>query len=316
MKVLLAVDGSERSLAAVAEVAELPWPKASVIRFVSVAEAPMLASAWVTAIPVSMPVAWDRVAGERALACLDHARKSFAGISHSEVEITTKVLSGNPKEAILDEADEWGADLLVVGTHGYNALERFWLGSVSRTITAHAKCSVHIARARDTGVARGNGWRILLAVDGSECGDAAVEEVASRPWPAGTEVRVLSAIHPPFAPSPEPWALPEGYYEQLESSAHEQADSAVSRAMARLGESNRERPTPLVLRGEAVAGHPEETIIENAKANRTDLIILGSHGYGGFERFLLGSVSHAVASHAPCSVEIVRIPETVQGGAS
>jgi nucleotide-binding universal stress UspA family protein len=60
------------------------------------------------------------------------------------------------------------------------------------------------------------------------------------------------------------------------------------------------------LSSEAVLGHPEEVIIGNAKTWEADLVVLGSHGYRGFERFLLGSVSQAVASHAPCSVEIVR----------
>jgi len=62
--------------------------------------------------------------------------------------------------------------LVIVGTHGYSAVERLWLGSVSRAVASHAKCSVEIARLRKAQGADGKAMRILLAVDGSEFGDA------------------------------------------------------------------------------------------------------------------------------------------------
>jgi nucleotide-binding universal stress UspA family protein len=148
--------------------------------------------------------------------------------------------------------------------------------------------------------------RILLPVDGSEFGDAAVEEIANRPWPPGSEVQVISVIHLPFEPGPEVWALPESHFLRLENAERERAESVINRAIARLRESGASRETPLTLTSEVVVGHPAETIIETAKKWGADLVALGSHGYSGFTRFLLGSVSYAVASHAPCSVEIVR----------
>jgi nucleotide-binding universal stress UspA family protein len=210
--------------------------------------------------------------------------------------------------ALLDEAEHWGADLIVVGTRGYNALERLWLGSVSRAVASHAKCSVEIARRRNTQGVDREAMRILLAVDGSEFGDAAVEEIADRPWPLGSEVHVVSVIDSPFEPGPEVWSLPESYYFKLEKAERERARSVVNRSIARLREGSAERAAPITLTGEVVVGRPAETIIETAKNWGADLVALGSHGYRGFTRFLLGSVSYAVASHAPCSVEIVRKP--------
>jgi nucleotide-binding universal stress UspA family protein len=57
------------------------------------------------------------------------------------------VVEGYPKEAILAEAERWGADLIVVGSHGYRGLTRLWLGSVSQAVASHAGCSVEIVRA-------------------------------------------------------------------------------------------------------------------------------------------------------------------------
>ena len=266
MKILLAVDGSEASLAAVEEAAQTPWPEGSIVRIVSVTDIP------------------------------------FA------IESPAKTLKGDPKIVILDEAERWGADLIVVGTHGYDALGRIRLSSVSRVVASHAKCSVKIARHRKTMCADGRAMRILLAVDGSEFGGAAVEEVANRPWPPGSEVHVVSAIHLSFMTTPETWALPDSYCSHLEEAGRELAGSAINRAISRLLDSNKERKAPLTLTNEAIVSHAAEAIIETAKKWSADLVTLGSHGNSGFKRCLLGSVSYAVASHAPCSVEIVRTP--------
>jgi nucleotide-binding universal stress UspA family protein len=148
--------------------------------------------------------------------------------------------------------------------------------------------------------------KILLAVDGSECSNTAVETVAARPWAAGSEVRVLSVLHLPFTPTPETWSLPDSFYFELEKKGRETLEAAVTRAAERLEGSNSERTDPLPLSSVVILGHPEEEIIREAKKWGADLIVLGSHGLSGWKRFMLGSVSHAVASHAPCSVEIVR----------
>jgi nucleotide-binding universal stress UspA family protein len=142
--------------------------------------------------------------------------------------------------------------------------------------------------------------KILLAVDGSECSNAAVASVAARPWPEGTEVRVLSALELPFVPTPETWALPDSYYAQLEEAAKEASENAVNGAVKEL-ETKGIQATTSVKTGQA-----KSVIVDEAETWGADLIVLGSHGYSGWQRFWLGSVSNAVASQAHCSVEIVR----------
>jgi len=306
MKILLAVDGSEASLAAVEEAARTPWPEGSTVRIVSAMDIPLPTQQWAMPMPTGSYEEWERMFEERSVENTAQAMARFGEIAGAQTAMAEKTLKGDPKMAILDEAEHWGADLIVVGTHGYSALERLWLGSVSRAVASHAKCSVEIARRRKAQGADGKAMRILLAVDGSEFSYAAVEEVANRPWPPGSEVHAISVIHLPFEPGPEVWALPESYYFKLEKAERERAESAINRAISRLLDSNTEREAPLTLTSEAIVGHAAETIIETAKKWGADLVALGSHGRRGFSRFLLGSVSYAVASHAPCSVEIVR----------
>ena len=76
--------------------------------------------------------------------------------------------------------------------------------------------------------------KILLAVDGSAHGNAAVQTVAQRPWPTGTVVKLLSVIELPFVPTTETWALPDSYYSQLEKVQEEKAQAALAQAVQTL----------------------------------------------------------------------------------
>ena len=78
----------------------------------------------------------------------DAATEVIKGGQTDKVVVETELLAGIPKHAVVDEAERWGADLVVVGSHGYSGFERFLLGSVSQSIAHHARCSVLIVRCR------------------------------------------------------------------------------------------------------------------------------------------------------------------------
>jgi nucleotide-binding universal stress UspA family protein len=145
--------------------------------------------------------------------------------------------------------------------------------------------------------------KILLATDGSDYSKAAVNSVADRPWPEGSEVMIVSAMEIPYAPTTETWVLPDGYNMELERVAKERADAAVKDAVERIKSG---KSSGLAVTTKIISGSAREVIMDEAEKWGPDLIVLGSHGYSGWRRFLLGSVSHAVATHAHCSVEIVR----------
>ena len=97
-------------------------------------------------------------------------------------------------------------------------------------------------------------------------------------------------------------------YVRIENAARERARMAVDNAAAAL--RAREKSRQLDVTTDVLSGSPKRVILEDAEAFGADLIVVGSHGHGMLDRFLLGSVSQAVALHATCSVEIVRIPKT------
>jgi nucleotide-binding universal stress UspA family protein len=147
--------------------------------------------------------------------------------------------------------------------------------------------------------------KILLAIDGSPCSDAAVKEVYSRPWPAGTVVSVLTVVHVPVPNWPDPIMFMYAAHEELIEAERKRAPQRVNRAV----EAIMQHSADLTVEAQILEGTPKKVIVDEAQRWGADLIVIGSHGYGPVKRFLLGSVSHAVALHAPCSVEIVRSAE-------
>jgi nucleotide-binding universal stress UspA family protein len=145
--------------------------------------------------------------------------------------------------------------------------------------------------------------RILLAIDGSSFSDSAITAVAARPWPAGSQVKIVSVVEPPMLPTVETWVPPDDYIQALEKAGEDQARSIVQKAADQVGKAHGDK---VKLSTEIVRGHPKHAIIDEAEAWLADLVVVGSHGYRGLTKLWLGSVSQAVAAHAKCSVEIVR----------
>jgi nucleotide-binding universal stress UspA family protein len=148
--------------------------------------------------------------------------------------------------------------------------------------------------------------KILLAVDGSDCGDAAAEELAKRPWPPQSEVRVITAVEIPAPVGMEPWAISPDYFENLEITVRQAAQAILESTLLKLKTIT---DKTLKISSEIIQGSPAQVIVDEAEHWGADLIIMGSRGLGVWNRLLLGSVSNAVIHHAKCSVEVVRTPQ-------
>jgi nucleotide-binding universal stress UspA family protein len=147
--------------------------------------------------------------------------------------------------------------------------------------------------------------KVLLATDGSEFSDRAAQSLAERPWPAGTEVRILSAVElilPSTGALLEPPFTDSAFIESLRTDATKRSHHAIAHARQILSST-----TLNVSESMSDLPHtPKAIILDEAARWGANLIVLGSHGHRGLDRFLLGSVSDAVAMHAACSVEVIR----------
>jgi nucleotide-binding universal stress UspA family protein len=137
--------------------------------------------------------------------------------------------------------------------------------------------------------------KIVLAIDESRFSEAATQAVIAQYQPQGTEVQVLNVVDLPL---PIPTSDAAGFRELSLKHGHE----LVQRAERLLSKAGYKTQTAVE------EGDPKSKIIDHAKKWNADLIVMGSHGRKGINRFLVGSVAETVSRHASCSVEIVRIP--------
>jgi nucleotide-binding universal stress UspA family protein len=238
-------------------------------------------------------------AAQDALALAERARErvmtNFPGW-----KVTADSSCGSAAWELVAKADQWKPDLIVVGSHGRTALGRFVLGSVSQRVLTEAYCSVRIARGR---VDEPNSpVRIIVGTDGSPASEEALRAVAARKWPLQSEVMIV-LVDDPLAPEFLGKVIPP-----LEKTLED--DRREERAWV---EKISERSTGLLRAAEIKVtcivkeGDPKKELCKVAEEWGANCIFVGSAGFSNrFERFVLGSVSAAVAARAHCSVEVVR----------
>ena len=144
MKVLLAIDGSDASMSAVAMAAALPLPPGSALEVVSVIPdsfAPE-GAVWPNVVRIDPPTDRTRIYDDVSRRLLDVAERLRAADRAVEV----RVLDGRPATEIVAEAERFEADLIVMGARGLSTVRRLLLGSVSSEVVDHAPCPVLIAR--------------------------------------------------------------------------------------------------------------------------------------------------------------------------
>ncbi len=148
MKVLLAVDGSAYSEAVLSEVALRPWPIGSEFRIFTAYELPLMPVPEAWAISANYSGRLGDAVRDQAQAISEQAWTKLTSALGTSFTVTRTVVAGSAKSAILEEAESWEADLILVGSHGSSAWERFFLGSVSQAVVSHAKCSVEVVRCK------------------------------------------------------------------------------------------------------------------------------------------------------------------------
>jgi nucleotide-binding universal stress UspA family protein len=290
MNILLAVDASSASQAVVNQVAARPWPAGSQFQVLTVTES-------------LEPWSLGSIAEEIDACARQSAEVAAKHLLAHGLKAESAVAKGDPKTVILDHASAMRADLIVLGASGLGAVERFLLGSVSRAVLRFAPCSV--ALVRETAAARDTGLKVLLAADGSEGSRHATEAVAARPWPSGTEIRVFSVVELGMSALQGAFEIPAfdaAHLESQRAAAMQRTEEAIDSALKILEAAGLTTSESISV----LAASPKELILQEAAEWPADWIVLGSHGSSGLSRFLIGSTSETVATHAACSVEVVR----------
>jgi nucleotide-binding universal stress UspA family protein len=145
MKVLLAIDDSHCSCEAIESVLERPWPEKTRFHIFSVVEPfhPEYAGWHASYVPLAIEAQHDRMAATRKLVegYANRLKERFGDDS-----VSSAVAEGYIKDRIIEAAQTWPADLIVMGSHGRTGLEKLLMGSVSQSVMSSAPCSVEIVK--------------------------------------------------------------------------------------------------------------------------------------------------------------------------
>jgi nucleotide-binding universal stress UspA family protein len=289
MKIMIALDGSPASDLSAQEALSRPWPAHSEFHLI-------------TAIDPFFFVRSPMVLAEAKRATqqfLDDAAKKLNDAGWTS---TTSIILEKPRHAIYKAAEDWNADLLMIGSRGHGTLERLLLGSTAQAILRHAHCSVEIVRApQPFATTNSNPMKVLIPTDGSDCANKALKSIVARPWPQASQFRVISCPEFPVLVGDYPFFGGEQLTE-ITTASEEHSRQAAENASSLLNKSG------FTVQTEVTVPHdtPAHAILSGAENWKAGLIVMGSHGRRGFDRLVLGSVSESVALHAPCSVEVVR----------
>lgn len=148
MKLLLATDGGKQSDAAIGTIGHFSWQAGDEIKVISVVDMalPMAIDIYGGFLPDTSEL--EKTARENAAKIVEESVQKIRAFAASDtVNVSTEVLFGSPESRIVETAEEWQPDLIVVGSHGYSRWERLLLGSVSDSVVHHAPCSVLVVRA-------------------------------------------------------------------------------------------------------------------------------------------------------------------------
>lgn len=297
MRILIGYDGSECAEEALDDLRRAGLPHRAETLVFGVVERwlppPHPESYLLLPDPSQEPVVEE--ANRLALRAIERLKTNFP-----EWTVNAKVERGSPASAILDFAEDWQPNLIVVGSHGRSAVGRLVLGSVSQKVITEARCSVRVARGKvDVEPAA---VRLIVGIDGGPVAKAALAVVESRDWPQGSMAQVV-AVHEPLKPSIVGRLVPviSKWVDETNTKETSWIRTELDQASERL------RATGLSVTSVLLEGDPRSALVETAREWDADSIFVGATGHLGRARsFLLGSVSAAVTARAHCSVEVVR----------
>ncbi len=298
MRVLVAHDGSPCADAALQLVTGLRWPAPARLTLVSVIDRTDLIGAGEAALAMAASEPTERELVAEAQRALEAAAERLRGPGRT---VETRLEHGRPGAVIVELAAEMLADLVVVGSRGLGPWSSLLLGSVSTEVVDHAPCPVLVARHDRVD-------RLVVATDGSESADRAIDTIGRWGLFTGLPAQALSVERVGVAPADWAVVLAAGWIEDRPDDM-----TAAAEEQRRLAEHAADRLRDAGLAAEAVVrfGHPARQIAE-AGRGEGDLIVMGSRGLGTFQRLVLGSVARTVLQHTGASVLIIRRPHATR----
>ena len=208
---------------------------------------------------------------------------------------------GVPSSVILEYIHDHEIELVVMGTHGRTGLRRFVLGSVTEHVLRESPIPVLAARATEDppNLPYRN---VLVPTDGSDCATGAVDHALAIASACDATLHALNVVDDAAVMGSPGGGVPSGYLENLESLGEEATKSLAATAEA----------DGIDVRTAVEHGRPAQGVEAYGEAHEIDLVVMGTHGRTGVERFLLGSTTEAVIRNGTFPVLAVPDGETAK----
>jgi nucleotide-binding universal stress UspA family protein len=305
MKILIATDGSKSSHAAQLDLSRAGLPDRLDAMVLSVADVWLPPS---DTPETNLPEEWTNAviqAKSQAAAAVDQSKKialtDAENLKHlyPNWNIKAEAIADSPGWGIITNAEQYDADLVVVGSHGTWGLGKLLLGSVSQKVVTHSHSAVRVGRSSLDPDRKE--VRLIVGIDGSRGSIAALDTVKSRDWPTQTEVKLIAVVDARIQTAAIS-DLPEvGHWTRTNVVNDESAWlREILKAQAEKLRNVGLKPTIII-----EVGDPKQVLLQYADEWKADCIFVGARGLTRIDRFLLGSVSTAVSARAHCSVEVV-----------
>jgi len=304
MKLLLAIDQSKDSKAAINLLQKFKWPAGSTLILLHV-----------TTMGDEMTAASSRRLHKKKLDDsgktplpvhleLQRLEKQFAS---ETLQVQSMAVDGVPGQEILKVIQNKKIDMAVLGSRGLSRISSLLLGSVSEWVLNDASCSVLIGRPTARKTKSSSSLNILLATDGSSDAWKAVEVLKSFEFSVEPTVTLLHVVKKKIYETGQVVGSAGKSRTEFAKLAKDLCGDRGS-AGVRLLKDTRDAlsSSGLKMQERLAFGHEAQEILKAARLQKADLVIVGSKGLTGLRRLLMGSVAHTVSQHAPCSVLVVR----------
>jgi nucleotide-binding universal stress UspA family protein len=282
MHLLLAIDGSDESTAALHFLTGLPFPAKPKVTLVT-------AMVSISTEGIELPP------GEREKAIANENISKAQSILEAKGFVCDRhVEYGHPSRIILDKSKELDVDLIVLGARGHSAAYRVILGSTANFVANHARCSVLVARPNEKTDQEAEKFNILLAYDMSAQAKVALEQMLNLDWQKNAAMTLGT-----FFEKPHLIAEDEVYDAEVLSQANQTLTEIRNAAKVKCETSQVVRETKNI----------GDSLRDLAAEKETDLLFVGDTGKSTITRFFLGSISRHLLHHVEASIWIARKKE-------
>jgi len=235
----------------------------------------------------------------------DYINTTASSLRSEKVEADPVIIYGSAADRILSYSKQNDIDLIIMATHGRSGVTRWWMGSVAEKVVSQAITPVLLIPSkkqkasqakRDASISK-----ILVPLDGSDTGQAALDHVELVARETGASVHLLQVISPPGAMETSVFGNAEwdSFFKAMQDAANDYLGSVIEGLKGK----------GITAKCDIVIGDPADQIIESAEKNKVNLIAMSTHGRTGIARWVLGSVADKVLHGAKIPMWLVRPPK-------